>query len=203
MLSRKRQAELKEKHDALPYPKANVQRISEDKLKINDHQFELKVNYHDGFDSYALSERYTELFDQYDFIVGDWSFEQLRLKGFYYDEAHTGQKDQEIKHLPDYILEYCSFGCAYFVLEHKRSEAEIKNRDNQVTQEYRDIQKSSRKKRRKNNNRSHRRKNTAKKAKPKHAKINKEFTIIDKKGRGKQSNNQRKKTKKPTTFEIR
>ena len=50
--------------------------------------------------------------------MGDWSNEQLRLRGFYKDDR-TEEKLEKISRLQDYLLEYCSYGCAYFVLENE------------------------------------------------------------------------------------
>ena len=53
-----------------------------------------------------------------DYIVGDWSNEQLRLRGFYKDDRPVTDAEK-ISRLEDYLLEYCSYGCAYFVLENQ------------------------------------------------------------------------------------
>ncbi|ETJ03763.1 MAG: Transcriptional regulator, partial [Streptococcus parasanguinis DORA_23_24] len=47
-----------------------------------------------------------------------WSNEQLRLRGFYKEERDVATMDK-LSRLDDYLLEYCSYGCAYFVLENK------------------------------------------------------------------------------------
>src|SRR5690606_27746541 len=39
--------------------------------------------YEDAWDPEAVRERYSEVLDQYDCIVGAWGYSQLRLKGFY------------------------------------------------------------------------------------------------------------------------
>ncbi len=129
MLSRKRQAELKEKRAALNYPIAKVSKINPDQITINDQVFSIEENYREGLDLDALADRYMDILDMYDYVVGDWSYEQLRLKGFYANEAKVGTLEQKIKHLPDYLIEYSSFGAAYFVLAHERSASEIQLRN--------------------------------------------------------------------------
>jgi len=42
----------------------------------------------------------------------------LRLRGFYKEERDVATMDK-LSRLDDYLLEYCSYGCAYFVLENK------------------------------------------------------------------------------------
>ena len=56
---------------------------------------------------------------KFDFIVGDWGNDQLRLRGFYQDEK-AKDSDVKISRLEDYLLEYCNYGCAYFVLENRQ-----------------------------------------------------------------------------------
>lgn len=58
-----------------------------------------------------------DLLAKYDFLVGDWGYGQLRLKGFYDDQNQKATFDTKISTLEDYIYEYCNFGCPYFVLK--------------------------------------------------------------------------------------
>lgn len=85
-------------------------------VKTDDISLTLLDNHKDGFELEAFNQRFSEWLLKYDYIVGDWGNEQLRLKGFYKDDKPvvTGNK---ISHLEDYLKEYCAFGCAYFVLE--------------------------------------------------------------------------------------
>ena len=52
------------------------------KYKINEKEYELIENYKDGFDLESVNEKMTDFFDLYDYIVGDWAYGKLRLKGF-------------------------------------------------------------------------------------------------------------------------
>ncbi|OEF99368.1 hypothetical protein BHF71_01910 [Vulcanibacillus modesticaldus] len=79
--------------------------------------FELIENHKDGWNVEAFRERYSEILDKYDYIVGDWGYNQLRLKGFYENNKHRVPEDMKIRTLEEYVLEYCNFGCAYFVLK--------------------------------------------------------------------------------------
>lgn len=87
-----------------------------DFLLGNGH-YRLVKNYREGFDYRALLERYHEILNKYDYIVGDWGYDQLRLKGFFKDDFRNAAIDAKISHLEDYLYEYCNFGCAYFVIE--------------------------------------------------------------------------------------
>ena len=89
-----------------------------DKVETEGIAFSLVENSKDAFDVTAFNQRFSEVLTKFDYIVGDWSNEQLRLRGFYKDER-TEEKLEKISRLQDYLLEYCSYGCAYFVLENE------------------------------------------------------------------------------------
>ena len=52
--------------------------------KIGQDYFEVIKDDQKSFDEERFAARYSEILDKYDFIVGDYGYEQLRLKGFYY-----------------------------------------------------------------------------------------------------------------------
>lgn len=91
--------------------------LPEQQLLIGELGYTLVLDYRNGFAADKLGERFTEILTRYDFIVGDWGHDQLRLRGFFADETNQGSIDQRISTLEDYLNEYCNFGCAYFVLE--------------------------------------------------------------------------------------
>lgn len=79
------------------------------------------LDHKDGWNPEAFRGRYSEVLERYDYIIGDWGYSQLRLKGFYRDNHPKVTRDTAISGMVDYINEYCNFGCAYFVL-HKLKE---------------------------------------------------------------------------------
>lgn len=84
---------------------------------MNGNKYEVIQNERNGFDEEALVERFSEILGKYDYIVGDWGYEQLRLKGFYEDSRAKAAFDAKISTLEDYLYEHCNFGCAFFVLQ--------------------------------------------------------------------------------------
>ncbi|EOT26280.1 YutD family protein [Enterococcus saccharolyticus] len=105
--------------------------ISETEFMIGNRQYKLVMNYREGFDAQRLGERYSEVLARYDYIVGDWGYEQLRLKGFFEVTNRKALPDQRIDMLEDYLYEYCNFGCAYFVIQRvggKRDKANNRRR---------------------------------------------------------------------------
>lgn len=90
-------------------------------FELNGKNYEIIENAKEGFQEDVLKERFSDILSKYDYIVGDWGHEQLRLKGFYQDHNKKAAIDTKISTLDDYLYEYCNFGCAYFVLKKVKS----------------------------------------------------------------------------------
>ncbi|CZQ99016.1 YutD family protein [Trichococcus collinsii] len=101
-----------------------VKLLDDKRLLVGTQEYELSINHREGFDPEALAGRYTSILSKYDYIVGDWGYDQLRLKGFYRNNNSKVSQDKKISFLEDYLYEYCNFGCAYFVIEKTRAEKE-------------------------------------------------------------------------------
>ncbi len=89
-------------------------------IVIQNATFDLVIDIKDGFNEEAFKARYSDILNKYDYIVGDWGYNQLRLKGFFDDQNQKATFDTKISTLDEYIYEYCNFGCAYFVLKRIR-----------------------------------------------------------------------------------
>lgn len=72
--------------------------------------FEIIKDYKEAFEVEVFNEKYIGFLDKYTFIVGDYSADMLRFKGF------TESNYQEI---PDYLMESCTPNAPYFVLKRK------------------------------------------------------------------------------------
>ncbi len=84
---------------------------------LNDVSYELIENIRDGFDLEELKRKYTDYFDPFDYIVGDWAYSKLRLKGFY-DKKNKNVKDYNtIEGLKKYLKDNCAYNCKYFVIK--------------------------------------------------------------------------------------
>ncbi|MFC3932113.1 YutD family protein [Streptococcus dentapri] len=90
--------------------------ISDNLVKSEGISLELVENYREGFKLENFQQRFSEILLKYDYILGDWSSDELRLRGFYKNEKPV-KNDSKISRLEDYLKEYCNFGCAYFLLE--------------------------------------------------------------------------------------
>ena len=104
-------------NDETPEKGSKVTLLPDGQLLIDEKPYGLIYNHREGFDAEKLGERFSEILARYDYIVGDWGYEQLRLKGFYDNDNKHALLDQRIETLEDYLYEYCNFGCRYFVIE--------------------------------------------------------------------------------------
>lgn len=84
-------------------------------------KFKIHKNYRDGFEKDAFEKRYIpEVYDKFNFIVGDVSSGILRLKGFHNPHANN----THYRNIPIYLAESCNFNTAYYILER------VKDNDN-------------------------------------------------------------------------
>jgi uncharacterized protein YutD len=88
-------------------------------IHVQDSFYEVIQDVRDGWNPDAFKERFSEVLAKYDYVVGDWGYNQLRLRGFYDDQNKKAKAafDAKISTLDEYINEYCNFGCSYFVLK--------------------------------------------------------------------------------------
>ena len=86
-------------------------------ININNITYEVIDEQREGFNEDAFKARYSEILTKYDYIVGDWGYGQLRLRGFFDDQNHKATFDTKISTLAEYLYEYCNFGCPYFVVK--------------------------------------------------------------------------------------
>lgn len=84
---------------------------------INEKKFEIVENSRDGFDMESFKEKMTDYFDAYDYIVGDWAYGKLRLKGFNDKSSKNYNKINDYDNVKDYIQNYCAYGCKYFIVK--------------------------------------------------------------------------------------
>ncbi len=106
-------------------------------ITIEGYEYELIQDYREAFEEEVFKERYSDILARYDYIVGDWGYNQLRLKGFFDDKNQKATFDTKISTLQDYLYEYCNFGCAYFVLrksgKSNQQPVAVVSEDSQVT----------------------------------------------------------------------
>ena len=92
-----------------------------EKIVLNDIKYTLEKNYKDAFILEEVESLCTDYFADFDYIFGDYSYSKLRLKGFYESNNKKAKDINDIKGLDDYIKNYCSFDCKYFLLHKEKA----------------------------------------------------------------------------------
>jgi len=86
-------------------------------ITIDNTNYEVIENVKDALDNDVLKEKITDYYDTYDYIVGDWAYGKLRLKGFN-DKDNAGFNDiNDAEGIKEYIENYCAYGCKYFIIK--------------------------------------------------------------------------------------
>lgn len=90
------------------------------KIVINDISYEVVKENGEAIDVELLTEKITDYFDDFDYIVGDWAYGKVRLKGFYESDNKKCNKINDIKLLDDYIANNCAYGCKWFLIKRNK-----------------------------------------------------------------------------------
>ena len=77
-------------------------------FKIVDTDYEVIKDENKAFDLEEFTNLYTDYFTPYDYILGDYSYGKLRLKGFFDPNNKKVNKINNYKDIDNYINKYCS-----------------------------------------------------------------------------------------------
>lgn len=69
------------------------------------------------FDNPKLEELVTDYFVEFDYIVGDYAYSKIRLKGFCDKKNKNYKKINDINNLDKYLKDNCAYGCKFFILK--------------------------------------------------------------------------------------
>lgn len=75
----------------------------------------------ENFDYEEVKKLFTDYFQDYDYVLGDYSYGKIRLKGFYDSNNKKVKKLNDIKYLDNYIEEYCSKGAKTFLIKKEKN----------------------------------------------------------------------------------
>jgi len=73
------------------------------------------------FNPQQFNEKIVHVLLKYDFIVGDFADDHLRLKGFYHDRRRDVDSDKKASKMERYINESCNYMCPHYILEKTRA----------------------------------------------------------------------------------
>ena len=84
---------------------------------FNDLKYTLEEDKDKIFNYEELKEMITPYFNDYDYILGDQSYNKIRLKGFCDKKNKNFKKINDINTKDEYISLYCAYGCKSFLLK--------------------------------------------------------------------------------------
>ncbi len=86
-------------------------------IKIRENNYKVIKDYGETLSSLNLEEIVTDYYDVFDYIVGDWAYGKVRLKGFYRHNNKNVKSYNDYNSVDDYIKNNCAYGCKHFILE--------------------------------------------------------------------------------------
>lgn len=86
-------------------------------IELLKNKYEIVRNDKNCFNIEEIKEKVTEYFEDYDYILGDFAYEKVRLKGYYESDNKKATKINDIKYIDEYIDNYCSYGARVFILK--------------------------------------------------------------------------------------
>lgn len=90
------------------------------KIILNNNEYELIKEYKDAFNLDELTSLATDYFNDFDYILGDYAYNKLRLKGFFNDDNKKATDINKYSYVDEYINKYCAYECRYFILKKKK-----------------------------------------------------------------------------------
>lgn len=87
------------------------------KIILNNTEYELIKDYKDAFNTEEITSLFTDYFYDYDYILGDYAYNKLRLKGFYDDNNKKATAINKFSYIDEYIKNYCAYDCRYFIVK--------------------------------------------------------------------------------------
>lgn len=88
-----------------------------EKILLNGKKYVLEKNVNDCFCFEEVESLMTDYFIEFDYILGDFSYDKLRLKGFCNKKNKRFREINDINGLENYVKEYCSYKANYFLLK--------------------------------------------------------------------------------------
>lgn len=86
-------------------------------MKLLDNEYKIIKDEKGCFDLEEVNSKCTDYFQDYDYIVGDYAYGKLRLKGFNNKDNKSFNSINDFSNVDKYIKENCAYGCKYFILE--------------------------------------------------------------------------------------
>ena len=87
------------------------------KVLLDNIEYEVIENIDGCFDENDVKEKFTDYFYDFDYILGDFAYNKLRLKGFCEKGNKRYNKINDYSTKDNYLKTLCAYKCRYFVLK--------------------------------------------------------------------------------------
>lgn len=85
-------------------------------IKLLDVEYKIE-NGNENINEEELKSFFTDYFKDFDYVLGDYAYDKLRLKGFYDSDSSSVKEYNNIKKVDNYIKNYCAYGAKTFLLK--------------------------------------------------------------------------------------
>lgn len=92
-----------------------------EEIEIGKKKYKVIKNVNDAINLEELEAKVTDYFDSFDYILGDYAYGKLRLKGFNEKTNKNFKTYNDYSKISAYIINYCAFGCRHFVISKVKS----------------------------------------------------------------------------------
>lgn len=86
-------------------------------VEVNSKKYEVIKDYRDALDIDEVNDKLTDYFKSFDYILGDYAYGKLRLKGFNDKSNKNFKTINDIAKIDEYIKNNCAFECRHFILK--------------------------------------------------------------------------------------
>ena len=93
-------------------------------ILIRDISYEVIRDDNKCLEKVNLNDIMTDYFDPFDYVLGDFSYDKVRLKGYYDSNHKQVKKYNDYKNIDNYIKDYCSVGCNVFIIKKMKGQKE-------------------------------------------------------------------------------
>ena len=86
-------------------------------IKLDEKKYLILENKKECLNLEELQEKYTDYFYDFDYILGDYAYNKLRLKGFCQKNNPRFNQINDINTKDNYLKELCAYNCNYFLIK--------------------------------------------------------------------------------------
>jgi len=86
-------------------------------IQLEDNKYVVLENTNDCLNMEELQTKYTDYFIDYDYILGDYAYNKLRLKGFCDKSNKKFNNINDINTKDKYLKDLCAYHCNYFLIK--------------------------------------------------------------------------------------